>query len=287
MFTKAIAKKFGDFIRAFVDYDVKAIAAGLWNYMQIRVKIDIRQSLKRKKKLIVAKKEVFATFKYERLTTLCFLCGKLGHSENYCPIRMVAGRKELPLEWDISLKAPPRWAAGTSGNEGGKGGKNLTKINPMMNNGANLGLNLYGKSKQILNEEDSKMDSMEIGPSEEDRPIISNIMKMLSWNIRGLGNPWFVRRIQHVLKKYYPQVVFFMEKKVERTRMERIKKKYGFVNGVDISAQGSRGSLSLSWCSSVNVTVMSFSENHIDVTIDNSDGTIKWRLTGFYGIPDS
>ncbi|MBA0642063.1 hypothetical protein Goklo_026523 [Gossypium klotzschianum] len=49
--------EFGDFIRTFVDYDVKAIAAGLRNYMWIRVKIDIRRSLKRKKKLIVAKKE--------------------------------------------------------------------------------------------------------------------------------------------------------------------------------------------------------------------------------------
>ncbi|MBA0792610.1 hypothetical protein Gohar_017094, partial [Gossypium harknessii] len=111
MFMATIAKQFGDFIGTFVDYDVKTIAAGLRNYMWIRVKIDIRQSLKRKKKLIVVKKEFFATFKYERLTTFYFLCGKLGHSENCCPKRMIEGRKELPLEWDISLKASPRQAA--------------------------------------------------------------------------------------------------------------------------------------------------------------------------------
>ncbi|MBA0664969.1 hypothetical protein Goklo_004897, partial [Gossypium klotzschianum] len=67
--------EFGDFIGNFVDYDVKAIAGRLRNYMRIRVKIDIRQSLKRKKKIVVGKKE---------------------------------GRNELPLEWDISLRAPPR-----------------------------------------------------------------------------------------------------------------------------------------------------------------------------------
>ncbi|MBA0634773.1 hypothetical protein Godav_028817, partial [Gossypium davidsonii] len=58
--------------RNFVDYDVKAIAKGLRNYMRIKVKIDIRQSLKRKKKLVVAKKEFFVFFKYERLTTFFF-----------------------------------------------------------------------------------------------------------------------------------------------------------------------------------------------------------------------
>ncbi|MBA0780481.1 hypothetical protein Gotri_004575, partial [Gossypium trilobum] len=56
MFTAKIPKQFGDFIGNFVDYDVKAIAGGLRNYMRIRVKIDIRQSLKRKKKIVVGKK---------------------------------------------------------------------------------------------------------------------------------------------------------------------------------------------------------------------------------------
>ncbi|MFQ6619409.1 hypothetical protein Gotur_000470 [Gossypium turneri] len=185
-FTESIAKQFGDFIGVFVEYDTKAIAAGLRSYMLIRVKVDIRQSLKRRKKLIMAKKEFFVTFKYERLSTFCFLCGKLGHSENCCPIRMVTGRKELSLEWDISLKAPPRRAVkggsvwlrepteiwggyqGTSKNDVGKQGKNLVELNLMRNYGANLGLNLLGKSKQIVDEE---LVLMEDGPTEEDRPI--------------------------------------------------------------------------------------------------------------------
>ncbi|MBA0672213.1 hypothetical protein Goklo_000004 [Gossypium klotzschianum] len=186
-FTEAIARQFGDFIGAFVEYDVKAIMAGLRNYMRIRVKVDIRKSLKRRKKLIMAKKEFFANFKYERLSTFCFLCGKLGHSENCCPIRMVTGRKELPLEWDISLKAPSRRAAtagsiwlrepteiwggyqGIPKNDEGKQKKNLGELNLMRNTGANLGLNLYGKSKQIVNEE---LVLMEVGSIKEDRPII-------------------------------------------------------------------------------------------------------------------
>ncbi|MFQ6619408.1 hypothetical protein Gotur_000470 [Gossypium turneri] len=135
-FTESIAKQFGDFIGVFVEYDTKAIAAGLRSYMLIRVKVDIR--------------------------------------------------KELSLEWDISLKAPPRRAVkggsvwlrepteiwggyqGTSKNDVGKQGKNLVELNLMRNYGANLGLNLLGKSKQIVDEE---LVLMEDGPTEEDRPI--------------------------------------------------------------------------------------------------------------------
>lgn len=66
-----------------MEYDTKAMAVALKNYMRIRVEIDIRQPPKRKKKLILAKKEeVFVVFKYEKLTTFCLLCGRLGHGHS-------------------------------------------------------------------------------------------------------------------------------------------------------------------------------------------------------------
>ncbi|MBA0805970.1 hypothetical protein Gohar_005449, partial [Gossypium harknessii] len=154
MFTEKIARQFGKFIGNFVDYDSKAIVGGLRNYMRIRAKIDIRQSLKRKKKIVV-------------------------------------GKKELPLEWDISLRAPPRRAAaaGSSiwlrdssrfwgGNQGAarnvveEEGKKIFGSNLIRNDGANLGLNLYGKFKQILYEEGCKTDLMEVGSANEVEPII-------------------------------------------------------------------------------------------------------------------
>ncbi|MBA0675514.1 hypothetical protein Goari_017054 [Gossypium aridum] len=229
MFTEAIAKQFGDFIGAFMDYDVKTIAAGLRNYMQIRVKTDIRESLKQKK-------------------------------ETY------SGKKE----WQKGRSFP-------------------------LNEISHSKLLHRGQRQKILIEEDSKMESMEIEPSKEDRPIIVGDGKKrprpnnapyaspneeLMWRT-GLGedddqtNQTAKPARQHVLKKYHPQVVFFLETKMARSRMERIRRKYGFANGVDISAQGLRRGLYLSWCSSVNVIITSFSENHIDAIVDNSDGTTK------------
>lgn len=108
MFSEQMAMQFGNFIGDFTEYDTKAVEAGLKNYMRIRVSIDIWNPLKRKKKLILAKKEIFAVFKYKKLTTFCCICGRLGHGESFCPIRVVKGSKELPFGWDLSLKAPAR-----------------------------------------------------------------------------------------------------------------------------------------------------------------------------------
>lgn len=38
-----------------------------------------------------------------------------------------------------------------------------------------------------------------------------------------------------------PQVVFFMETKVDKKRMECVRRKLGFVNGIDVDADGSKG----------------------------------------------
>ncbi|MBA0607022.1 hypothetical protein Godav_019390 [Gossypium davidsonii] len=97
MHFESVAKQFCNFIGTFLDYDEKAMAAGLKNYIRIRVEIDIRKLIKRRKKLIIGNgNEHFVSFKYEKLTTFCFLCGKLGRGESFCPIRIIHG-KELPL----------------------------------------------------------------------------------------------------------------------------------------------------------------------------------------------
>lgn len=79
--------------------------------MRIRVRIDVRNPLMRRKKLILANKGcTYARFQYERLSIFCFLCGRLGHPERFCPAKIVHGKKELVFEWDLSIKAVPRKA---------------------------------------------------------------------------------------------------------------------------------------------------------------------------------
>ncbi|GMJ03875.1 hypothetical protein HRI_004056700 [Hibiscus trionum] len=110
-------------------------------------------------------------------------------------------------------------------------------------------------------------------------------MKILSWNVRGLGKLRAVRRLRNKLREINPQIVFLMETKLDSKRMENVRRKCGFVNGIDISATGSRWGLSLGWKSDIQINLRSFSDSYIDVEVINSDISSNWRLTGFYGSP--
>ncbi|CAN0857693.1 hypothetical protein LINGRAHAP2_LOCUS6876 [Linum grandiflorum] len=79
--------------------------------MRIRVRLDIRKSLQREKSMKKPHREVLAKFKYEKLPTFCFLCGRIGHIDRYCPIRWrFPEGTELVKLWDEPLRAPVRRA---------------------------------------------------------------------------------------------------------------------------------------------------------------------------------
>ncbi|KAA3479567.1 reverse transcriptase [Gossypium australe] len=50
-----------------------------------------------------------------------------------------------------------------------------------------------------------------------------------------------------MLKLHRPQLVFFMETKLDCIRVEHVRKHCGFQNGLDVSANNSSGGLSLAW----------------------------------------
>ncbi|KAA3474466.1 reverse transcriptase [Gossypium australe] len=78
-------------------------------------------------------------------------------------------------------------------------------------------------------------------------------------------------------------MVFFMETKIDVKRMEEIRRMCGFVNGIDVGAEGSRGGLCLAWKEESMVSLKTFLKNHIDVLIEGSTVNGVWRFTGFYG----
>ncbi|KAA3488532.1 non-ltr retroelement reverse transcriptase [Gossypium australe] len=78
-------------------------------------------------------------------------------------------------------------------------------------------------------------------------------------------------------------MVFLMETKLSQKSMEKVRRSCGFINDIDIDAEGSRGGLSLAWKSDFGITLRSFSKWHIDVLVNEDVVQKEWRFTGFYG----
>ncbi|XVF84969.1 hypothetical protein PTKIN_Ptkin17bG0081400 [Pterospermum kingtungense] len=123
--------------------------------MRIQEKIDVRLPLvwyKNIKKRDGSQGRV--TFKYERLTIFCFICGLFGHSEKFFP-KQFKVKGEIVKEWDISWQASlqkkcgqgrSRWlrGEGVDGDFGEDGGKEV----PVGDGGnANFALVLVGNLK--------------------------------------------------------------------------------------------------------------------------------------------
>ncbi|KAK5817476.1 hypothetical protein PVK06_022400 [Gossypium arboreum] len=107
--TEGMARQFGDFIVVFLKYDASMVARGISKFMRIRVLINTRSLLKRKKRIAIGQnKSIYAFFQYERLSLFCFLCGRLGHGKSFCPIQLMLGNQQVEFGWDLSLRAPSK-----------------------------------------------------------------------------------------------------------------------------------------------------------------------------------
>lgn len=104
-----IGKQIGDFIGKFVEYDDNNNST-LWrNYMRIKVSVDVRKPLKRFKKIRKAGGDwSVVNFKYEKLSTFCYICGHLGHSDRFCACLLSDDTTEPTREWGPWLRAPTK-----------------------------------------------------------------------------------------------------------------------------------------------------------------------------------
>lgn len=76
------------YIREFLDYDENN-DSGLWHeYVRIRVRINVSKHLKKDRRVRKAGGDwLTVSFKYEKLGMFCFLCGLIGHSDQFCDQR--------------------------------------------------------------------------------------------------------------------------------------------------------------------------------------------------------
>ncbi|KAJ8758855.1 hypothetical protein K2173_002634 [Erythroxylum novogranatense] len=107
--SKKVAQTIESFLGEFVKSDPNNFI-GIWrNYMRIRVAVDVNKVIKHEMKI---KRQggdwVMLSFKYERLPVVCFVCGLLGHTENFCQVDYNSADGTVPRKFDESIRASMR-----------------------------------------------------------------------------------------------------------------------------------------------------------------------------------
>ena len=83
-------------------------------------------------------------------------------------------------------------------------------------------------------------------------------MRLLSWNCRGLKNPFAIQSLHHLVKSQRPEVLFLMETKLNAEQVEWIRVKTGFRNVFTVPCHGRSGRLALLWREGVHLEIFFF-----------------------------
>ena len=107
LFSEVVGTALGNYAGTFISYNSKNKKTAEKPYMRLRVLLDVRVPLKKEKKIKKASGDwVVCSFKYEKLTSFCFLCRLLGHIDRHCEQFYMLPEEELVRHWDVSLCAP-------------------------------------------------------------------------------------------------------------------------------------------------------------------------------------
>ena len=112
-------------------------------------------------------------------------------------------------------------------------------------------------------------------------------MIVLSWNYRGLENLRTVHELRRMVNDKRSNLVFLMETKLRKKKMENVWTKIGFNNMFVVECVGKSGGLVLFWEDECSVEIQNFSHRHINAIVHNQQMNIDWKFTGFYGQPDA
>ncbi|XP_060961727.1 uncharacterized protein LOC133031948 [Cannabis sativa] len=99
----------GNYIGLYLESDPNNFQ-GIWReYLRVRVRLNIEKPLKRRMKFKKKNGDVFyANFKYEYVPTFCFICGILGHSENFCSQLYDTPPELIKKPYSKEMRAPSR-----------------------------------------------------------------------------------------------------------------------------------------------------------------------------------
>lgn len=100
------------------------------------------------------------------------------------------------------------------------------------------------------------------------------------WNCRGLGVPLTVLALRDMIRLLNPELVFLSETRSNSDYVDTLKMRCNHY-GIAVNSVGQSGGLALLWTKDVEVGLLSYSQNHIDVEVRSPGDSMKWYFTGF------
>ena len=109
-------------------------------------------------------------------------------------------------------------------------------------------------------------------------------MNCLSWNCRGLGQPWAVLKLTDLVKKHSPSILFLMETRAKDHKLKTLCSKLHLENVFIESQVNTGGGLALYWKDGINLKVLDSTPTFVDVVVNPGMDDAQ-RLMGFYRNP--
>jgi len=94
-----------------------------------------------------------------------------------------------------------------------------------------------------------------------------------------------VQELYGFVHLYHPKIVFLSETRVTASRVSNMRWRIGLRHCLALDSVGLSGGIALFWDESVDVTLLSQGERHIDVKIKKSPDQAPWRGSFVYGEP--
>lgn len=111
-------------------------------------------------------------------------------------------------------------------------------------------------------------------------------MKIISWNVQGMGNPGTVQYLARLVRFNCLHIIFLMEIKIGRTEYEEVRRRLPGFNLFIVDAKGRLGGLALLWKRELKLNIVGFSTHCINFCIVDSSGGLEWKGSGIYRWPE-
>ena len=108
-------------------------------------------------------------------------------------------------------------------------------------------------------------------------------MKILSWNVRGLGSHWTISYLREIWHKHKPEFIFLSETKQDFEFVQGVQAHFGYDYLVTVDPNGRSGGLALFYNNEYQVKILYSSNRMIDI-----EAVVKGKqvfLTFVYGDP--